>query len=99
MEAVLGLLAVGGLAYLLVRFARPGYNLLIVVRDSRVEVSGKAARGKHGEIGEFFRQDLPHLRKARVEGSWDGRTLRLRISGAVPPGLRQRIRNFLNATL
>src|SRR5262245_61603813 len=79
--------------------SRPPCNLRIVVRDNRVEVSGRAVLGKKSEISEFFRQDLPDVRRAQVEGHWDGRRLRLHIRGPLSPGLQQRIRNFLNATL
>ncbi len=99
MEVWLGSLGVVLVVYLVCRGARPPCNLRIVVRDSQVQVSGKALRGKHSLVSEFFRNDLPDVRRARVEGNWDGRRLQLWIRGPLSPGLQQRIRNFLNATL
>src|SRR3954462_14721314 len=110
MEVWVGTLAVLLVVLLVCHGARPACNFRIVVSDSRVEVSGPAVRGKQSVISEVFRRDLPDVRRARVEGHWDGRGLQLRIRGAarrfppptrgpLPPGLWQRIRNCPSATL
>jgi hypothetical protein len=74
-------------------------NLRVVVRQGRVQLSGPILANRQGSVVEFFKQDLPEVRYARVEGFWDGRRLELRFAGELSAGQRQRIRNFLLHTL
>src|SRR5262245_23116305 len=76
-------------------FLLGSYNLWIVVKRGRVHVSGRATTGRRGQIADFFQQNLPEVRQARVVGYWDGRRLQLRFGGDLSPGEQQRIRNFL----
>lgn len=86
----------GLLGHFLVR--RP-CNLRVVVRQGHVQVSGPILANRQGTVAEFFEQDLPEVRYARVEGFWDGRRLELRFAGELSPGQQQRIRNFFLNTL
>ncbi|HEV3259912.1 MAG TPA: hypothetical protein VG013_23795 [Gemmataceae bacterium] len=99
MQQVISLLVIGFVVLLALHFMRPPCNFWIVVRDERIDVRGRAVTGKASQIHDFFRQDLPGIHQARVEGYWDGRRLRLRFRGALSRAHQQRIRNFLVLTL
>jgi len=99
MEQVLAILVLGVVLLLALHFMRPPCNFQIVVREEKIDVRGRALTGKSGQIHDFFRQDLPRIHQARVEGYWDGRRLRLRFRGALSRAHQQRIRNFLMVTL
>jgi hypothetical protein len=92
---LLKLLLVVGFLGLLYALLMPRAPLRIVVHRSRVRVFGTRWVNRAGTIADFFRDDLPEVESARVEGSWDGQRLRLRFHGALTPGQQQRIRNFL----
>lgn len=63
---------------------------------SRTEVRGRVAAAKVAEIVEFIDRDLRPSSAAVIRGSWDARgSLRLRFTGGLPAGSRQRARNFL----
>src|SRR4051812_31359543 len=98
LERLTILLAVAGLILWVYLKTRP-CNLRVVVRDGAVDVQGSALAGKRSQVADFFRKDLPDVRRACVEGNWDGRYLRLRFRGELSPSQRQRIRNFLLVTL
>jgi membrane protein implicated in regulation of membrane protease activity len=87
------------LILLVLHFLRPRWNLRIVVRDGAVDVQGRALTGRRGVVSDFFQKDMPEIRRARVDGYWDGRRLRLRCHGGLSPGQQQRVRNFLLTTL
>jgi hypothetical protein len=89
---VLAVAAVFGLVYC---FCRPRAPLRIAVRGDRVDVAGPAWEARAAAIAAFFRNELPEVSAARVEGFWHDRRLRLRIRGGLSAGQEQRIRNFL----
>ena len=65
-------------------------------RGGRVQVRGRIPKAKVGEIQEFFGQDLGLSRPVVVRGSFGpDRVPRLRFSGSISAGQRQRARNFL----
>lgn len=73
-----------------------GADFVIRVRPGRpVAVRGRLPRSKIPGIAEFFGRDLRETRAATIRGSRAGGTLRLRFSGVIGPGDRQRARNFL----
>ena len=65
------------IAALLWRWAGLRFNLRIIIRSGEVSVGGSALTGRRGAVVEFFRQDLPVVRRALVLGSWDGRRVRI----------------------
>ena len=95
MHPLLSLLLVAALIWLLFHLLGPTSDFRIVIRDGSVSIDGKAVAAKREAIIEFFVRDLPELRRARVQGSWRGRRLKLYFGGPVTASQRQRIRNFL----
>jgi hypothetical protein len=89
---VLAVAAVFGFGYYLFQ---PRAPLRIVVRGERVDVAGPAWEARSAAIAAFFRNELPEVTAARVDGYWEDRRLRLRMHGLLSPGRQQRIRNFL----
>jgi hypothetical protein len=86
------------IAALLWHWAGLRFTLWIVVRGGNVTVGGSALSGRRGAVIEFFRQDLPDVRRALVLGSWDGRRVRITYCSLARPQ-RQRLRNFLMTIL
>jgi hypothetical protein len=74
-----------------------GSDLLIRWRPGRgVVVRGRIPEAKAAQIRSFFAHDLRAPGSVTVRGSFGpGRSLRLRFSGGLSPGDRQRVRNFL----
>jgi hypothetical protein len=99
MDYVIQILVLAFVVLVVWHFMKPPCNFRIVVRGERVDVHGPVVTAKRTQIHEFFRQDLPTVDQARVEGYWDGRKLRLRFRGSLSPAHQQRIRNFLSLTL
>lgn len=95
MEPFFFWLVIAGLIALAVYVIRSPWNFRIRVRDGVVDVEGPAMRGKRDQIVEFFQQDMPNVRRAKVQGLWQRKRLQLRFGGSLSPGERQRIRNFL----
>jgi hypothetical protein len=99
MEYLVKLLVAGFFILLALHFLRPRAAFRITVRGERIAVTGLLPGGKGAEVVSFFRQELPEVSRARVEGYWQGRRLRLRFSRGLSAGQQQRIRNFLSFTL
>jgi hypothetical protein len=73
--------------------------------DFDVDFDGTSVRTK-GRIPAWIVPDLTRLLKdeiklgtAHIRGRWRGRMLRVDVTGPVPPGDAQRIRNFLKTEL
>jgi hypothetical protein len=75
--------------------ARGRWNLRITVRDGTIDIAGQALQAKSVPVRNFWKEQLSDVRRARVEGRWDGRRLQLRFDGDLSPGQQQRIRNYL----
>ena len=100
MNYAIDILVIVFVVLLVLHFLRPPWSFRIAVRGRRVDVNGHAVVAKRLVIEDFFRQELPDVQRARVEGYWDNRRrLRLRFRGGLSPAQQQRIRNFLIFTL
>lgn len=99
MDNAARILVVAFVILLAYHFLKRPCNLSIVVRGTEVDVRGPAIDGKKQLVGSFFREDMPALTQARIDGHWDGHYLRLAFHGPLSPADKQRIRNFLLTTL
>jgi hypothetical protein len=99
MKEAMQIAAVGLFLLLAFHFLRRPCNFRIRVRQGKVQISGSAIASKAGLVNDFFQKDLPEVRRARIQGYWDGRRLRLHFGGELSPAHQQRIRNFLLLTL
>jgi len=75
--------------------ARGRWNLQIRVGDGGIDIAGKALQAKAVHVRNFWKEQLSEVRRARVQGYWDGRRLSLTFAGDLSPGQQQRIRNYL----
>jgi hypothetical protein len=79
---------------------RPKYDFRIDLKDGSLRCKGTITDTRKRRIAEFFRTDLPDVTALSVlarrvnSGRWT-----FAFKGAVDEGTRQRIRNFLTATL
>ncbi len=99
MQEVIQIAAIALFFLLVYHFVRRPCNFRIRVREGKVEVSGSALASKASLVNDFFQKDLAEVRKARIQGYWDGRRLRLSFGRELSPAHQQRIRNFLVMTL
>jgi hypothetical protein len=81
-------------AALLWHWARIRLNIRIFVNGDRVSVGGAVLTGRRGLVIDFFKQDLPGVRRAWVLASWDNRRVKFHWT-SLPRWQRQRLRNFL----
>jgi hypothetical protein len=84
---------------LLVWRGAAGAEFVITARAGAVRCKGNLAGGARVEIEEFFRNDVHPQGTWKILGSRNGQGLQLRIRGRMSDAERQRIRNFLLATL
>ena len=94
LELTLEIAAVVGIACLLAWYFRPPCNLRILVNGGKIDIRGRALTAHGAELSDFFRRELADVHRARVEGFWNGRYLRLHCRG-LSPGQQQRLRNYL----
>ena len=74
--------------------------IVISGKQDGVTVKGRISKRKQAEIAEFFQRDLALVGRWKVLGTRTGNGgLRLRFRGRISVAERQRIRNFLFATL
>ncbi|HWE01679.1 MAG TPA: hypothetical protein VG326_04655 [Tepidisphaeraceae bacterium] len=72
----------------------------ITVRRGKVRFHGRLPRGQRGRIVDFLLRDVAPSATVRVIGNWAGQgVLKVSVQGALSPGDRQRIRNFMKLTL
>ena len=71
------------------------WNLRISVHDGKIDVAGHALQAKAVLVRNFWKDQLPEVCRARVEGRWDGQRLSLWFTGDLSAGQQQRVRNYL----
>lgn len=91
---IVPVLVVAGL-FFLVRFLMRSNRLFeIRVEGDGVRLRGSVPGYSNGEVVEFI-AGLRLIPGARILGLPDGRSFRIGFNADVPPGLQQRIRNYL----
>jgi hypothetical protein len=94
------ILALGAIVFALglasVGLGQRAHFVIHHVPGREVRVRGRIPLSKVGSIKGFFARDLGASGAVKVRGLFGpGRALKLRFSGPLSPGQRQRVRNFL----
>ncbi len=72
----------------------------ITVAGGVVKFTGRFPPNQRGSATEFLLRDVSPAATIHVIGNWSPRrVLRIRVTGRIPPGDQQRIRNFMKMLL